>query len=276
MSLLWPDRLTIFLHPQRLLIERAGGRWRARQSEKTLVTVAPAEDDAAPWRPMVDTLRTLVDQEKLQGKEITLVLSNQFAHYLLVPGSELLKDHQEELLFAHQNFRRFYGSVADQWDVRITDAPPGEPRLACGIGKELVAALDDTMQRAGNRYVSLQPLLMHSFNTWRRQIGKKAGWFVEVEPGVLCIAAVQAGNWRTVAVSRSIHNWTEQLPDLLDRETSLGDLENQGNSVLLLLGDDSRPRLSKAGPWHFEYLEPQPHGGVSSGANAILRSGAAG
>ena len=268
MSLLSPDQLGVALYPDRLLLARSGGLLRRRLKHKQIIAVAPAGADAPLWQPAVDALVSQVAAGAMAGAEVTLVLSNRFVNYALVPYSDAIGGADEELAFVRHCFSRVHGSQADGWACRLSQASPGKTRLACGIEQTLVDALAKVMTPLGNHYRSLQPHLMASFNRWRTRLARQPGWFVVAEPGLLSLAMLCDGQWHSVRTLKVGPDWPQELPGVLSREEFLVGSHTQCDEVLLFAPDAAQPLMLEAGKWRINTLLPTLLPGMTAGADA--------
>jgi hypothetical protein len=267
-SPLWRKRLGIALFPDRLVLARASGGFRRRLEHKEILELEPAKTGMPPWQPAVDALAAKVAAGELARAEVTLVLSNRFVHYTLVPWSDALGGKEEELAFARHCFARVYGSEVEAWALNLSPAGPGQARLACAIEQKLVDALSTCLAALGSRYRSLQPHLMASFNRWRARLGERPAWLVVAEPGLLCLALLQGGCWQSVRTLKVGPDWIEQLPGVLAREECLIDSQTECDQVLVFAPDGPQTVAPRAGKWRIENLMPNLVPGVAAGADA--------
>jgi hypothetical protein len=205
-SLSWRERVEIGFYPDQLVLARG----KAAES----ITLTPAAPPEPRWRAGLDALATL---EALSGADVTVVLSSFFVRYALVPASEALSSAAERLAFARHCLARIYGSVAEAWVVRLS----GE--VACGVDAHLVDGLRSALGVRGNRLRSVQPRLMAAFNRHRRELGEKASWFVDVEPGLASLALLASHKWQSLRSVKLRASWEEELPGLLAREACFVD-----------------------------------------------------
>jgi hypothetical protein len=177
------DRLLIHLSPAELSVGEK--IWRC----------APALG-AEPWQGVVSALKEFAILRKC---EVTVVLSNHFVRYALVPWSEALSGAAEEEAYVRHHFARIHGERARSWAVRASEAPHGAPRLASAVDKSLIAAIQGCFPPRGKaRLVSVQPALMSVFNRSRGAIPKGGAWFALAEPERACVALHLQGSWRAV------------------------------------------------------------------------------
>lgn len=267
MSLLWPDKVGIALYPDRLLLARVKGRGSRSLEHKQIISFEPVAGDE-PWQAAVDALAAQVAAGALADAVVTLVLSNHFVHYTLVPHSDALGSAEEELAFVRHCFSRVHGSQAEAWAIRVSQASPRMPRLACGVDQALVDALARVMTPLGRRYRSLQPHLMASFNRWRSKFVGRSGWFVVAEPGLLSIALLGDGQWHSMRTLKVGPDWPLELPGVLSREELLAGGDTPCDEVLLFAPDAAQPLLLDSGKWRISTLLPTVLPGMAAGADA--------
>ncbi|MBI4293737.1 MAG: hypothetical protein HY661_19850 [Betaproteobacteria bacterium] len=268
MSLLSPDQLGIALFPERLVLARTSGGFRRRLAHKEIVACAPAEPGEPLWLPAVNALAAKVAAGALAKADVTLVLSNRFVHYTVVPWSDTLGGKEEELAFARHCFARVHGSDADEWEIKLSGAKPRKPRLACAVEQSLIEDLNARMSPLASRYRSLQPHLMASFNRTRARLGERAAWLVVAEPGLLCLALLQDGCWQSVRTINVGADWMSELPGVLAREECMVDSETECGRVLVFAPDSPQIAIPHTGKWRFEHLAPGLLPGMIAGTDA--------
>jgi hypothetical protein len=267
-SLSWRDELGVVLHAQRLVLARASGGWRPRLKRKEIIALEPAAPGMPAWQPALEALAGEVERGAFAGADVSVVLSSGLVRYAVVPHSGALAGEQEQLAFARHCFARIYGAEADAWALRLSDAQPRKPRLACAVDQALIEALDRVLAPLGARYRSLQPHLMASFNRWRARLGERPGWFVVAEPGLLCLALLRRGQWLSVRTVKAGPDWPGELPGVLTREECLVDSPEACDEVLLFAPDDPEPVIAQPGKWRISRLLPTLLPGMAAGVDA--------
>ena len=168
------------------------------------MTLSPTQDsvgDREPWRGALEALRKKVLMLKSRT-DVSVVLSNQFVRYALVPPQDGATA-DEELALARFHFARIHGERAKSWAVRLS----GE--IACAVDAALLSELKEISTRSA-RIVSVQPYLMHAYNQWRPRIPREGAWLVLAEPERVCLARLSAGGWASVHNSRDT-DWEQAL-----------------------------------------------------------------
>lgn len=214
MSPLWRRRLRIGVCPDRLVL---GGK---------ALRLEPAAG-GAPWQAALAALPAALAGARRAPCEVTVILSNHFVRYALLPWNGALRGGDEWLALARHHFATVYGRAADPWSLRVAETAPRGARVASAVDPALLDALAPAVGAAGGTLVSIQPLLIAAFNRLRKRLGGSAGcWLVVAEPGRLVLALIEKGSWRALRARRADDNWQESLPEILERESAVLGLEN--------------------------------------------------
>jgi len=224
---LWRDQTRISLAPHRVALARiSGGLRHGVADRKILATDMAAEmgQVKANWTGAVEILREALTHPNVMGPnsaraDTTVVLSNHFVRYLVIPWSAQLVKPAEELTYAHMRFGEVFGDAADNWAVSLATAPAGVPRIAAAVDRDLIEGVRTALSGSKLKLMSVQPALMSQFNAWRREIGDDA-WLVLAERGRLLIAWIRAGQWCSVR-ARPINGDTIQLAQWIEQEKLL-------------------------------------------------------
>lgn len=186
MSRLWADQLLVSLAPDAVALARVRGQWRPKLIAKRIV-----EGD----RPL-DALRNAIAALGKDRLRATVVLSNRFVRYAIVPFDTAISGPEEELALARFHFSRIHGERAKRWDLRVSDGPPGAARLASALDAGLAAAIRGCFpSTSGTKLVSVQPYLMAAYNRWRDAIAREDAWLVLPEADGACLAYATRTGW---------------------------------------------------------------------------------
>ena len=183
------------------------------------------------WRNAVGALPELLKSHR--GNEASVVLADQFARYALLPHNDAVSKPEQWLALARHRFGALHGSVAAEWEVKVTQTAPLGARLACAIDKQLVQELVSCFVGAGVRLISVQPFLITAFNRIRKTVGNGSCWIVVEEPGRLTLALLQRGAWVAIRNRRSDERWREMLPEILERESAFLGLDEPCTRVIV-------------------------------------------
>lgn len=261
MSLLLRDEHRIVLgHDQVMLsvirreFTRRGMRRHVRAKRVFPGNAAAGE---MPWDGALKALEAALP-DLARRPRMTVIVSNHFMRYALIPWNDALNNDREEMAFARHSFREMYGSDADAWELRINRNKAGMAQLACAVDTRLLDGLRGLFSRAGAGLHSVQPQLMEAYNSCYATLRDRNAWLVIVERGNLCLALLQDGQWSWVRTTRTGADWRKELPLLMEREELLANADAAINEVLLWAPDHSDEALPASSRWKFQYLRP-PH-----------------
>jgi hypothetical protein len=210
---LFPARLTIRLAPAEVVV-----------GAKT-IACDPAFG-AEPWHGALEALRGISFERRAL---VTVVLSSHFVRYALVAWSDALGTPQEEENYLRHHFAKVHGERAKPWLLRASEGPRGTPRLASAVDAKLIDEIKRCFPKGGKaKLVSVQPALMHVFNSSRKALPAAGAWLVIAEPERACVALHSAGAFR------SVQNGKGEWRTLLERERHRVDGEIP--SLVLLAG----------------------------------------
>jgi hypothetical protein len=221
-SPLFHDRLLVGLAPAEVSLVRVRGLWPPRVVDKHSLACDPGSGDE-PWHGAVAVLKSVELRERC---DVTVIVSNHFVRYAIVPWNDALLTPAEEEAYVRHHFAKVYGECARGWSLRSSEvAPAAPPRLASAVDSTLIQAIRVCFPRQGRvRLVSIQPYLMVAINRFRTEIPNSGAWLVLAEPGRACVALHAGGGWRSVqstrgswiaALERERHRVEGEVPDLV-------------------------------------------------------------
>lgn len=216
MSLSLHERISLSLAPERAVWLRLSRGLRPRLVERAVAACPPAEQGPA-WRPALAALRDLLQEQRLPPRATTLVLSNHFVRYQLIPWREGLDTPEEWQALVQHAFQQVYGDAAAQWLYRWSGSGYGGPLLASAIDSELLQEAAALAQEAGLRLASVQPYLMAACNHWRGQIKVGRGAFLLAEPGRVGLACFDERGWSDLVFEPLDGDIATALPAVLPR-----------------------------------------------------------
>ncbi len=241
MSLSWTESLRVSLSPDRVGLIRMSRGWQRMLAEKVVASAPP--DAAVPsWTTALAAFETALGEAARSDVRVTVVLSNHFVRYLLVPWNASLAGEAETTAHARHLFSRVYGAVADTWDIRLSEGK-GSLQVACAVDHDLLARLDQIVAASGKHLVSVQPYLMAAFNRWRKEFDGPLVWFILTERGRLCLAAMQNGHWMQLVNLQSDAGLIRKLPGMLARQRIIGGLDHDPGKVYVAAHDEETERI---------------------------------
>lgn len=281
MSLLSNSELCIVIYPEQLVLLNAAGKLTPRGIKRHVhaqanIPCEAARDGDMPWSGAIRTLATSLPFFAKRHMKVTVILSNHFVHYVLVPWCDKLGGEKEEMAYARHCFAEVYGDAVDAWELRLNPDKAGVPALASAVDKTLLDELRGLLGRAGVDIRSIQPHLMAAHNICHASLQGRNAWLALLEPGNLCLAMLQKGQWKWMRKMRIGEAWHEELPTILEREECLAGAEAAMDEVLLWAPhlhkknglDGSRIPLSTR--WKFQHLQASPKYGFGLEHDGLL------
>ena len=257
MSLLWPKRLLISLAPGELSWLRVEGLVKSEVTAKGLVAVAPGYG-AHAWDGTIAALRAATAQWSRDRLAVRVVLSNHFVRYALVPPSNDVSGHAEELALARFHFHKIHGDNSRAWDIRLSSDRTGRPRLAAAIDIALLHALQQSFpQDKRPRLVSVQPLLMSVFNNGSSLIPDNGAWLIMAEPDRACVTLLKSKAWHVVQNVKGTFSDVESWIALVERERWRVNLDAVPNTLLIHAAQSNALLSRTHGAWKVAPLQMQ-------------------
>lgn len=207
MSPLWRDELRIWFAPGELRLRRMQRGVRPSCAADATLPV----DSSSDWRPALESLEGCLGVHTWKGAGVRVVVSNRLARYAVVPWADSLTYEAEHLAHARICLADNYGNTGADWRVCLSDAPPGEARVACALPAALLDELRGIVDAHGIPLLSVQPALIEAYNRCRHQLPKSACWFVNIEPSVLVATRLGAKGWDSVYSARIGADWPTEL-----------------------------------------------------------------
>lgn len=210
---LFPARVTVALAPEHIVV----GEQR--------IDCDPAFG-AEPWHGALAALRGVEWKER---RRVTVVLSNHFVRYALVPWNTALGAPAEEEAYVRHHFSKIHGERAKSWALRWSAESADAPRLATAVDAALINDLRTCFPAKGKaRLISIQPYLMAAANRAQRAVPQSGAWLVFAERERACVALHAGGRWR------SVQNAKGPWLDTLEREWHRAEAPNAPRLALLI------------------------------------------
>ncbi len=227
---LWRDQVRIALCPDRVITVHCKAGLRPRIFAKQVHMCSGSE---AGWQAALPVLQAALDNPDWQNADATLILSNHFVRFLLLPWNDISLTDAEKLSLLQHSFSEVYGEASATWELRLSDGSFGSPSLASAVDQVLLEQLKGIFNESRVRLKSIEPYLMTAFNACRRDLGNDAAWFVLAEQGVFCIGRLHKGQWQSIRSRRTESDWFDEAMLVLEREMLLADKESDGSKVYM-------------------------------------------
>lgn len=259
MSLSLRDELRVVLCSDQVQLVRIGRELTLQGREYRVLdkkTFPCAVDIDSAWGNAVNTLESALSELPKKPVATQVVLSNQFVRYAMVPWSQTLSNEAEELAYAKHCFTQLYGSSAESWEIRLNQDIAGAGQLASAVDGQLMQTLRAIFARENVQLKSVQPQLMTAYNNCHAHLQKQDAWFVLFEQGSLCLGRVQQGHWSSVRTLKVGSDWLDNLPEILDREAYLSELDTSSDEIFLWAPEYWRAALPQSARWKIHKLQP--------------------
>jgi len=208
-SPLWRDEIGVYVGPTKVVLARMqrGVRPRCVAEDGQSVPGSPAAD----WLPALTQLRAMLNEGAWQDANVRVVLSDHWVRYAELPWSPVLANRAERESFARHVIYDTYGTIADDWKVRLSRCVPNQSAIVSAVPAALLQDIDDLFAGYGQRIVSLQPHLLVAFNAWRDRLPAKASWFAVIDEGLLAAMHVSHGRCDRVRSVRISGDWEVEM-----------------------------------------------------------------
>ena len=269
MSLRSRDEHCIVLRPDRVVLARMKRElthhgWKRHVRTIQDLPCAPVTGENLPWSGALSVLEAALAEFAGRKSNASVVLSNHFMRYALIPWSDALNNEKEEMAYAQHLFSEMYGRDSSAWELRISSGKAGMSQMASAVDARLLGSLRDLFGRSGVNLKSIQPHLMQAYNACHTSLRERSAWLALIEHDNLCLALLQEGQWSWVRTMKIGSRWYKELPFLLDREALVTNIETSTNDVLLWAPEHKDASILPGGRWNIQHLQPRLMPGISN------------
>lgn len=160
------------------------------------VKVRDSSGEASGWGRVAASLVQLKqDFPESRGAQGSVILSDHFVRYLVLPWQDALSGADEWQAYARQAFISAYGATAGDWRLSVSMHRFGTPLVAAAIDEAIAGGVASAVASMGLKLKSMEPHFMRVFNRYRRRFATRDFWLVTHEGGRLCLAKVDQGAW---------------------------------------------------------------------------------
>lgn len=259
---LWRDQVRIALCPDRVITVHYRAGLRPRIVAKQVRHYSAAEPG---WQAALPVLQSALANPDWENADATLILSNHFMRFLLLPWSDVALTGAEKLSLLQHRFNEVYGEASATWELRLNEGSFAAPSLASAVDRDLLGQLQGIFKASPLRLKSIQPYLMSAFNVCRRDLGNGAAWLVLVEQGMSCIGLLHRGQWQSIRLRRTGSDWFDETMLALEREILLADHGKQTSKVLVYAPEHPVPALLKRGALTIHAVLPDARAALAPG-----------
>ncbi|SOD40472.1 hypothetical protein [Nitrosovibrio sp. Nv4] len=235
MSLLWRDRIQIFLAPDRVDLVRSYRGIKPKQTGRH-VAVCEQTPGMPAWEAALAQLKQMLADET--GAGISVIISNHFVRYAVIPPQSKIETPAELYAYAAFQMREVYGERATAWSLGVGSWDPVTGAVCAAIEHSLVERLQELAAQRAMRLKGIEPYLTGAFDHWHKRFDKCRAWFALIETGRLCLASLEGGAWRRISNQRIWHHVEDELLATLEREALLFSARGEAEEPVYLFAPE--------------------------------------
>lgn len=234
MSLLWRDRLHVFLAPSRVILTHAH-----RGIKPSPPTRHSAECEHKPDSGYESPLAQLEQMiTNADGADLFITLSNHFMRYAVLGPQKNIANLAELQTYAGFHMREVFGERAADWMTSVSVWDPLTGGVCAALERSLFERLEELAVRRKVRLRYVEPYLTAAFDHWHKRFGNRRAWFVLVEAGCLCLILLKNGSWQRVSSQRVVEYVEDELLAALDQEAILFSEPKEGTETVYLFAPE--------------------------------------
>lgn len=170
------------------------------ETGKTTQLLASANTHYSSRLEVTNALKSIAN--KIKAKRVRFVISNHFVRYGVLPWQAGITARQDWLALAQHDFRKRFGAVADQWQVRVSLNGYGKSVTTSAVDQALLDDLQSLAQTQQWQIVSIEPILASILNIKhgsKKQKQKNMAhntWLVIAEPERVLLCETNQQEWQ--------------------------------------------------------------------------------
>lgn len=230
MSPSWRNRLYVAISPERISLIKLGRGLKPALLAKHDEVVAPVAKQPS-WHAALNRLTELLSQPEWQKAEVHVVLSNRLARFATITFGAQLSNYAAQEGFARHALAQTYGTLVEQWVLRMQHGKQGAPSLVSALDQALLDGLQQACSAQQLKLSLVTPCLTPVFNRFQKTLMNDPAWLIVHEPGYSLLALLSGGEF--IAINGVCHDDIGELPMLLDRENLVSTLAEPCKSAYL-------------------------------------------
>ncbi len=260
MSLLWRNRIQVFMAPDRIELV---GFTRGFRSTQCYAQSSPCTQTSTThqWKISLQTLEkklAQVTEDFRRSAELYVTLSNHFVRYGIIAPQPALANPDELMSYAGFQMREIYGERIENWVLSLSSWDPYRGALCAAIARDLQSALEVLTQQYAIRQIRITPYFAEVLDYWSKWLVGKQIWFVLVEPGRFCLVSLIDGVWRSVRNQKVVINLQEELLSALIQESiMLGVAQSAERVYVYAPGQTGLFTDNRDARWQFVHLSDE-------------------
>jgi len=161
-----------------------------------------ANTDFNQQQVIIQALAQVLTSEQWRGLAASVVLSNHYAHFIVIPwNTELVAENERQAFMLHC-FTQAYGEAAKTWNLRMSNSSFGKAAIASAIPQSFLQELHTVFSGSGMVLTAVHPHIMLAVNQTLSEVKKRhqvaSFWLVTILAGQICLALYESGQWRSI------------------------------------------------------------------------------
>lgn len=232
MSLLPRKEIRIALCPDKVVVVAWTKGLRRKVVSQAILPATPSH--ASDWLPALKILTEWLTDNEPGKADVTILLSNCFVRFAMLPFSDDVSGRVERLTIAGLLFESIYGETSKQWKLALDDDEYGEPSVVAAMDAALWDALNQVGSSGRLKKFSVQPYATSVVNAFRNQLLSDNCLLVVIEHGQAVIFKIK-GNKTVGLIKSNLKSISAQeISTLLQRELLISGLSECGDAVVYL------------------------------------------
>lgn len=239
---LFRKQLYVVIYPDRLILRGLGKGIRRTILLQNEIPCHP-QPDAPNWQSALSTFEYWLASSEMKEADVTIILSNHFVRYSLIPDSTEVNSRDEARTLAKIIFEEIYGSPAKQWGFAIEEGVDGESRLIAAIDSDFLNKIVEVLKICSMRLSTITPYFVSVFNRFHRQISNSDCFFALIERDLMMLATFNKSNLTTIRRFALNSMLDPQFSTVLLREVLTSGLAMENVPVYFHVIDQSNIKL---------------------------------
>lgn len=223
---------------------------------------------AATWQALHTILAPLAGQRW----HVVVVLSNQYARWLVLPWQAQIQSQADKEAYYRHGLQLAFGGDMHDWPLRAQVTAYGQPTLINAMPGELIATLHAVLAEYRLSPGMILPAWTLSANQTLHMLRQRNlpldGWVVCRESHTLTMACLMQGHWQQIHQLPVDIRWQHTLHQTLCREQVM---HPERAALPVLLPQASLSGVSAQGLAPFTVVDVQPAQGLGEAFHQTLR-----
>lgn len=262
------DELQVCIYPQQIELQRLKRSFKnGLKPQLVCKQVIDLPQHVNDWQILAKYLEQALMDANWQGAKPTVIVSNHFVRYAIIPWNAELAIESERQAYMQHCFTLAYGEPAKAWDLRMSEPCFGQSAIASAMSSGLLQTLHEVFAEAGMALTTVYPQLMLAMNQTIRQVkqqnlsmGAKQAlnfWLVTIQNERVCLVLLESNSWRLVKNVVLEANVSEQVAALIQREIVNCNADDEA-PVLLYWPESKKDQPLKLTHYKVIYVLPHP------------------